>query len=395
MKQPRLPLPAPLRASDGHPFVEDTVRYRLTEQIERIIADNMFAPSIVANLRQLIEEIPDGALRPPQDGREDAWLELGAEIWGTNWLDAPWLFVEIYFYRLLMEAIRYFELGHDPFAVQKQESYRLSAEKQHTLINQLNHDLTNNAADSLPTYLSAALWGNQFDLGLFPSGSVQPETAEEARAAATLIDDSAEVVEYLLQQPCKQIDIVLDNAGMEFVSDLCLADFLLTRQVIGQVVLHCKDYPFFVSDVTLEDAEQTFRLLKDQPETNAFGERLAKHFAEGRILLVAHPHWTTGLAHWQMPNSLRAELAQSDLIISKGDANYRRWLGDLQWKYTTPFADIVAYAPAPLLCVRTYKAPLASGLSAELVTHLNQTDPGWDVSGRYGQIQFDLVNSNQ
>jgi hypothetical protein len=89
-----------------------------------------------------------------------------------------------------------------------------------------------------------------------------------------------------------------------------------------------------------------------------------------------------------MPESLRQELAPSHLIISKGDANYRRLLGDAHWPFTTPFADITSYLPAPLLALRTAKSEVVAGLRPGQPERLFEVDPNWLINGRWGLIQF-------
>jgi hypothetical protein len=91
---------------------------------------------------------------------------------------------------------------------------------------------------------------------------------------------------------------------------------------------------------------------------------------------------------WQMPADLYDRLGRSDFIITKGDANYRRLLGDRHWSFTTPFDQIVSYAPAPLLALRTVKAEVAAGLTEQQVEHLNEKDPEWLINGRWGLIQY-------
>jgi Damage-control phosphatase ARMT1-like domain len=59
-----------------------------------------------------------------------------------------------------------------------------------------------------------------------------------------------------------------------------------------------------------------------------------------------------------MPQRLRDELADSAVVFVKGDANYRRMLGDRTWPLDTPFADVAAYWPAPVCPLRTLKAEL-------------------------------------
>ena len=56
---------------------------------------------------------------------------------------------------------------------------------------------------------------------------------------------------------------------------------------------------------------------------------------------------------WEMPLELHRQLSTSYLVLSKGDANYRRLLGDRHWDFTTPFAQAVGSVPAPLLALRT------------------------------------------
>jgi len=89
-----------------------------------------------------------------------------------------------------------------------------------------------------------------------------------------------------------------------------------------------------------------------------------------------------------MPASLRRKLSEADLLISKGDANYRRLLGDRHWPFTTPFDDIVGYLPAPLLALRTFKSEVAAGLHPEQVADLDKNDPDWLINGKWGVIQF-------
>lgn len=43
---------------------------------------------------------------------------------------------------------------------------------------------------------------------------------------------------------------------------------------------------------------------------------------------------------WAQPASLRSDLKQnSALVVVKGDANYRRMLGDRPWPFDAPFTS--------------------------------------------------------
>ena len=66
-----------------------------------------------------------------------------------------------------------------------------------------------------------------------------------------------------------------------------------------------------------------------------------------------------------MPEELRRDLAQSSLVFIKGDANYRRLVGDCDWGKTSSFADICGYFHAPFVTLRTLKSEVIVGLEQD------------------------------
>ena len=62
--------------------------------------------------------------------------------------------------------------------------------------------------------------------------------------------------------------------------------------------------------------------------------------------------WDIVACH-QLTPELAETISRASLVISKGDANYRRLLGDAHWDPATPFAQAVAYFLAPLVALRT------------------------------------------
>jgi hypothetical protein len=95
----------------------------------------------------------------------------------------------------------------------------------------------------------------------------------------------------------------------------------------------------------------------------------------------------------QMPASIRQQLAQADLIISKGDVNYRRLLSDRHWPHTTPMEEIVSYFPAPLLVMRTLKGEIMVNLEPGQAEALAAEDPTWLINGRRGILQLVMIPS--
>lgn len=395
-----LPIPEPIRGREPNTWAHSTITARLPEIGRRTLRENDFPAAVAARLEALIEDIPEAPLRPLRpDGAPDAtaWEGYTRPFLGQNWLEPPWFFVETYFYRRVLEATGYFAPGwghqYDPFAYQKEQGLTGSRTAVHGLSAQLQSWRDAGwQAGPFAQALALALWGNQVDLSLWPAdGAANPQHSDlDAAAAHLLADDTTAVFTHLAAHPQARVDFLADNAGFELIGDLCLADYLLGSGAAGSVHLHLKLHPTFVSDALIQDVEATFAFLEGDAETavQRWGARLRSHVENGRLHLRAHPFWTSPLAFWDLPDGLRADLRQSDLLISKGDANYRRLLGDRHWPFTTPFAAILAYAPAPLVALRTLKAELAAGLTAEQIARLNETDPEWMVNGRWGVIQF-------
>lgn len=381
MRQPALPLPPPLRGADPDSFAHDTVVRRLPAIAGRVLTENDLDHQAARAIAALVAEIPSAPLRPLTDHAAPdlaLWQGYLAPYPGQDWLAVPWFLAETYFYRRILEAIGYFQprvgtYGRDPYARQK----RMGLEQ--TSLAGLNDEPL-----PLDAALRGALWGNQADLSLWPA-----DTSDGPGGATLLADDGPAVLAYLdtLIARSTMVDVVLDNAGAELVHDLLLADALLARGL--RVRLHAKAHPTFVSDATVGDTRDTVAWLAERPGPGATAaRRLIAALATGRLTLHDDWFWTSPLAGWEMPEALFHTLATSGLLISKGDANYRRWLGDRHWLTDTPLQAVLGYAPAPLLLLRTCKSEVAIGLDQARVAAATARDPGWMTSGRWGLVQF-------
>lgn len=393
--------------SEEGSFAYLTLTQRLPAILQRVIEENDFPPAIMENLETLLQELPFGVVRLlKDDGGADlaAWANYVEPFEGSRWIDIPWFFAEIYFYRRILEATDYFlpEQGQriDPFAPQKRSSLekvlpsiRPITARINAFVNTQQHGDEQKNRTELVSLLYFALWGNRIDLSLFPTDAGESERSriETYREQANiLVDNTPAIADHVASFDRVRIDLIADNAGFELFCDLCLADFLLNSQAAEVVYLHLKVQPVFVSDAMVKDVRYTLEVLagdRDE-EVRLLAQRWQEHIDRDRLRLVEHPFWTTPLDFWEMPEDLRGELAKSRLVFVKGDANYRRLLGDRQWSYTTSFADIVCYFPAPLVALRTLKAELAAGLQADQVESLNQKDPQWLTNGQWGVIQF-------
>ncbi len=402
---PTLPIPPPLRGSDPDSFAHDTITRRLPRIGRRVVEENEFVAEVEERLLALVDELPHGPIRPLQD--EDApdakgWARYVAPYSGENWLDVPWFFAETYFYRRILEATGYFEegpgFGVDPFAPHKEQSLQNSGQEAAALAGRLARWREDDRARALYEALAVALWGNQGDLSMWPGGAGEMPSHDDADAAQAhvLVDDREAAVAHLRssQGSDVRIDIIEDNAGFEFLSDLALVDVLLGMiddggSLADRVTLDVKLHPTFVSDVVPRDVRHTLQWLigAEDEAVQAWGRRLRDYADDGRLILRQHAFWTSPLAGWKMPEDARQTLSEATLVLVKGDANYRRLLGDRHWDYTAPFEEVVAYFPAPLLALRTLKSNVAAGLDGAMVEDLNERYTGWDVSGEWGVMQ--------
>jgi hypothetical protein len=115
-----------------------------------------------------------------------------------------------------------------------------------------------------------ALWGTATDLSLLANLTLEDLQNLQGREAIqknprNIVDNDTDDVWTYLQrtagQASRQIDIILDNAGFEFFTDVLYAAYLLDAGISTSVRLHTKEFPWFVSDVISPDVESLFEHL--------------------------------------------------------------------------------------------------------------------------------------
>jgi uncharacterized protein with ATP-grasp and redox domains len=386
-------LPPPLMTSEPGSFARCTIVERKPRIIRQVIEDNDYPLDIVQALGTFREEIASQPMRLLSEQAPDvaSWNWELAAYRGKTWLEVPWYFAETYFYRRLLEALRYFQPGpwegRDPFEKQKQQQEEVAVEWLVDAWGQIA-DIEPEAA--FEALLHSCLWGNRADLSNYTI-SLQAQVGLTARdeRCNILIDHTDEVWE-LLAGGLQRVDFINDNVGMDLLFDLALADFLLVQRWVRAVVFHLKDRPFFVSDAMPKDVQATISLLRAAPGVvgQELGARLYDHLGAERLILKDDPFWTSSLMFRHLPPSLRAHLARSDLVILKGDVNYRRLLDDRHWPHTMRVEKIAAYFPAPFLMLRTLKGEIMVGLEARQVETLAAEDPTWLINGKRGIVQL-------
>jgi len=187
------------------------------------------------------------------------------------------------------------------------------------------------------------------------------------------------------------IAFLLDNATMEILYDLALIDFLLQTNMADRITCYAKDQPYFLSDALPDDVYMTINLLGsiDSPKVQALADRLLKALGSGKLILKAPPFFSTSGMFRELPNNLKAELGAHDLCLMKGDANYRRLMGDRHWDPTTPLEEVVNYFPTNFLSLRTPKSNVMVGVpEATYQKLMAHAEADWQINGKRGMITF-------
>jgi hypothetical protein len=421
----RLVLPEPLRGRDPDSFAFRTLSNRLPGIARRVLHSRDWHDQASTRLQALVDEMPYGRLRfleDPQAPDVTTWEMDLIPYLGLTWLEAPWYVSETYFFRRLLEATGYYQAGPgfhlDPYLPEKCQEFEAIYAQSSSLcqhldgsvlpLNSLQLDNPQAVAQirwRLISLLRQNIWGNQADRSMWPAGSrvEGPSLRTDGRSNDhLLVDHSNRIAVFLTHQPAPlhRIDLILDNGGIELAYDLVMTDILLSGSFTRGIRLHAKPHPTYVSDVHIPDIYTTIDHLEQAQEAclRDLAGRLRSYLADGRIQLRTDYYWTSLRTGWDMPAELRQELAEASLVVSKGDANYRRWLGDRGWPHTTPIDQILAYFPSPLLILRVLKANLIAGLESGLSERMYSQDPEWLHNGDWGIIQavgFDEPTTNE
>lgn len=310
-----------------------------------------------------------------------SWRQAHLAHTGDTWLGTKWFYAETFFYRHVIQCVRWWETGRDPFFPIKAQEYDGA-----NLWNLLETTLAIDSSpeDRLHQLMHQVLWGNRIDL----SFTAAMERGTLIGSDDLLVDETTPAVEQLLNHT-GTVHLIADNAGTELAMDLALIDSLLTYNVVANVVLHLKMFPTFVSDATPTDV-WTFlkRLQTHGSDAVRLYERLTAAIDEGRLRLMPNLYWNSSRLLWDMPTNLERAFQNAQLVIIKGDANYRRMVGDALWPTDTPFSEVTGYFPAPLLALRVLKSDTIVGLTPNTAPSLDAIDAKWRVNGQRGIIQF-------
>jgi hypothetical protein len=382
--------PPPLMTSEPGSFARKTIVERKPQILHEVGAAYPYPAEVEEELGAYAHEIASLPVAPLREEAPDVglWNAAWADLKGRTWLELPWYFAESFFYRRLMEIVRYYQPGPwhdvDPFAPQKARELDRALPGFASLQERPHPD----PGRAFASMLRDALWGNRADLSNRTISARAEEGLADAGSERLLIDDTPRIWQQLLDRSPARVDIVTDNSGLELLLDLRLADALVGWG-LARVRFHLKHMPFFVSDAMVRDLEHTLSSLERSSGASAvLAYRVRAAIEDGQIVLCDDPFWSTCLTYHELPPRIEAELAGADLVLFKGDVNYRRLLDDRHWPYTAHLAEIAGHMPSPLTALRTLKGELIVDLQVGQAEALAAADPTWMIDGQRGVIQF-------
>lgn len=363
---------------------------------------------------------------------------LSSQEGEVRWLDSEWLFSEVYLYRRINVFYQFQSLWKkfDIFDRLKQSTFESSLYGVVELAlryKNLRGELTKASKDKdflqilFKEFIDISLWGNATDLSLLTDAtiedikSIQGAKARQESESKILVNDTLQAWDTLESKSSSdevRVDFVLDNSGFELYADLMLAAFLLQSKLATKCVFHAKDIPYMVSDVMLKDFDTLVKDLKDreffpvqdkksQDALDLFANDICSFVEEGKLEFREDSFWTTELDYWNLDDAetkyhgsiIHKDLVASDLVIFKGDLNYRKLTGDRKWDRTTPWSKAIgplATNGITLLSLRTCKADvqvdLPQGVDEKLCKLWEKEHPGqgswWCSSGKWAVICF-------
>lgn len=302
----------------------------------------------------------------------------------------PFFESEVLFYHVLLAQKEYFKNKNDFFAIKKDtdytnehDSYRKELEN---LFNQGNY--YQNIKDQREKFLS-----QQRDFRAILNYSLTANTGDLSQleinrpdSVRILHDDTDKCFNFIISKKHKRFDIICDNSEAELFSDIYLAVFMIIHDYVNKVVLHVKSYPYFVSDATIDDFGKLVNTLTKDNSNSQLLELLSKK----KIEVKTHKFWTEAKYFDELPKDLGINKNTTDLLIVKGDLNYRRLVGDKNWKSTDSFEKRCLIKDIPVIAPRVLKSDVLVGVEPIFVSMAKAQDKKYKTDGKWGVIQTNL-----
>ena len=302
----------------------------------------------------------------------------------------PFFEAEVLFYHVLLAQKEYFKNKNDFFAIKKDTDY---ANEHDSYRNELKNLFNqkgyyNNIKNKKKKFLT-----KQEDFRAILNYSLTANTGDLSQleinrpdSVRILHDDTDKCFNFIISKKHKRFDIICDNSGAELFSDIYLAVFMIVHDYVNKVVLHVKSYPYFVSDATIDDFGRLVNILTKNKSNSQLLELLSKK----KIEVKTHKFWTEAKYFYELPKDLGINKNSTNLLIVKGDLNYRRLVGDKNWKSTDSFEKRCLIRDIPVIAPRVLKSDVLVGVEPVFISIAKAQDKKYKTDGKWGVIQTNL-----
>ncbi len=364
-------------------FGLEDIRSQAKKVISIIIKSNKLTQRKKTLLLELQEAVLSNHKIEVLNDRSDAvyWVKLMELDKNTNhtWLNSFHHGLRIsYFHRLILDKLDYFTSHIDPYKKLKQQSFQM-------IVQYESHDY---CLSELQVLLSHMLWSNKFDL--------VPEVISEERVLIT--DHTKEIINFISKKRPQNIDIIADNSGKELYYDLVFMDLLLRNNYSNKFVYHVKNYPYNITDTTIEDVMWAVTYLKESKITyhRNLGKRIENFMNCKRLILTTYPYSTLGFDQELSWGGINNLFEKTDLLITKGDFNYRKVVGWFYWTSQHKLEDVLGYLNVPILIIRTVKNEVLLGVeNTPNLKQLETNTKDWWKKGIGGMIVLSLPSKSK
>lgn len=322
---------------------------------------------------------------------------------------APFFLVEFYFYHLLLSLRNYDNLKFDFFAAKKDADWKDRAEDFSSKLSVLFDDFekfnkrkfskkekqefNERKNEHIKSILYYSLTSNTGDLS---------QLHEIRSESVKCLCNETEICQNYLDvaKPYSRFDIICDNSGAELFSDIYLAVFFLVYGLAKKVVFHLKPCPFFVSDATIDDFSKLVAALTKNGKNTELLDFISKKKIE---VFSPNDFWVEPYYFDKMPDGLKNHFDKTNLVIIKGDLNYRRLVGDFN-KYANETKSSINFETLeerclfknksnkniPLVAPRVLKSDVFVGIDSVFEAIGRNSDSQFKTDGKWGVIQTTL-----
>ncbi|KAK6835963.1 hypothetical protein PG987_006458 [Apiospora arundinis] len=401
--------------------------------------------TIVEELTRLKYELQhDHQLTSLRDDGEPDIAQYNEELeklGNPTWFNAPWLYSECYLYRRVNTSFNLstYWKSYDIFARQKMSTFRSSrpavlelAARFKELVLQIDKGKNSTSTDYeeaqealFHEMCEICLWGNATDLSLLTSltyEDIQKLQGSEARknSKGNILINNLDIAYELLKKAkdegrsaesisCSITPALSCMSTLSWPATYCRRAWRLTlcstpnlSPDLLSALANPKSFYDIPSDEKRQDKTPETISDKEAEEMSFLFRQWAGFHAAGQLVLRPDRFWTHAGSFWRLPveKDLYEDLKASELVIFKGDLNYRKLTGDAAWDPTTPFTEALGpLGPGSginVLAMRTCKADVVVGLKPGEDEDIRASEGGggdsgcrkWAWNGKWAVISF-------